>query len=106
MAVSSVAVVPHAPKARTARRPGPSRPENVPAAGPIRARRAETREELAVVQDVALQPREGANPNENDPIPVGEVLRLVASLQDLPVEVRSAVLMRVFRQGSGSDHQS
>ena len=49
----------------------------------------------------AQPPRNEAAPIGAASVPVSEALRLIDSLQDLPVEVRSAVLLRVFGQPPG-----
>ena len=69
--------------------------------------RSETPRVPAVRSDVPTVP-ERPRRNEADPagvatVPVAEALQLVSSLRDLPLEVRSAVLLRVFGRVAGSN---
>ena len=69
--------------------------------------RSETPREPAVSSDVPAVPehpwRNEADPAGVAPVPVAEALQLVSSLRDLPLEVRSTVLLRVFGREADSN---
>ena len=69
--------------------------------------RSETPREPAVRSDVPAVPerprRNEADPAGVAPVPVSETIQLVGSLRDLPLEVRSAVLLRVFGRVADSN---
>ena len=103
MAVGALSVVPASHATSSSIVPGPSRPRTAPEPVSTPSRRLETREEPTNAPLVHHRRQDEVSPDRRDPIPVGEALRLVSSLQDLPVEVRSAVLLRVFGSTTGFD---
>ena len=67
---------------------------------PVRGRHNEPLEEPAVAATrTAPVSQPEVNPEGSATSPVEQALRLMDSLRDLPLEVRSAVLRRVFRDG-------
>ena len=99
---SSVAALVGAPVGRmdrVGRLPDTWRQENGPGSPPRSARRSDAPRATGDLPAVpAVPPRNESGPDGGALVPVAEALQLVSNLRDLPLEVRSAVLLRVFGQ--------